>query len=126
MKAVSRLTRIVGLDQLHVGTAVGKMFESKKEVLDNCDALKENMFGLKQVMPVASGGLNPLNIPDLIKIFGNDVIMQFGGGVHGNPLGSKSGAMAVRQSLDATMKKIPLNEYAKKHKELKAAFEKWG
>jgi ribulose-bisphosphate carboxylase large chain len=126
MKAVSRLTRIVGLDQLHVGTAVGKMFESKKEVLDNCDALKENMFGLKQIMPVASGGLNPLNIPDLIKIFGNDVIMQFGGGVHGNPLGSKSGAMAVRQSLDATMKKIPLNEYAKKHKELKAAFEKWG
>jgi ribulose-bisphosphate carboxylase large chain len=84
------------------------------------------MSGLKQVMPVASGGLNPLQTPDLVKIFGNDVIMQFGGGVHGNPLGSKAGAMAVRQALDAVMKRIPLKDYAKKHKELNAAFDKWG
>jgi len=126
MKTIARITRIIGLDQLHVGTAVGKMFENKKEVLGNYNVLKEKMSDFKQVMPVASGGLNPLNIPALLEIFGNDVIMQFGGGVHGNPLGSKAGSMAVRQALEATIERTPLNEYSKKHKELKAAIEKWG
>jgi ribulose-bisphosphate carboxylase large chain len=126
MKAVARIARVVGIDQLHVGDVVGKMFEGEQDVMENCKALKETMSGLKQVMPVASGGLNPLQTPDLVKIFGNDVIMQFGGGVHGNPLGSKAGAMAVRQALDAVMKRIPLKDYAKKHKELNAAFDKWG
>jgi len=125
MKTIARITRIIGLDQLHVGTAVGKMFENKKEVLGNYNVLKEKMSDFKQVMPVASGGLNPLNIPALLEIFGNDVIMQFGGGVHGNPLGSKAGSMAVRQALEATIERTPLNEYSKNHKELKAAFDKW-
>ena len=126
MKTIARLTRIVGLDQLHVGTIVGKMFEDRKEVLENCKALKEKMGNLKQLMPVASGGLNPVQIPELVKIFGNDFIMQFGGGVHGHPFGSKAGAKAVRQALDATMDKTLLKEYAKKHAELKSAIDKWG
>lgn len=126
MKTISRITRIVGMDQLHVGNAVGKMFETKEEVLKNCEALKEKMSGFKQVMPVASGGLNPIHIPELVKIFGNDFIIQLGGGTHGHPMGSRAGAKAVRQSLEATMKKIPLNEYAKNHKELRVAMEKWG
>jgi ribulose-bisphosphate carboxylase large chain len=34
------------------------------------------------MFPVASGGLAPTMIPDLYSIFGKEVIMQFGGGIH--------------------------------------------
>jgi ribulose-bisphosphate carboxylase large chain len=125
MRVISKLTRIVGLDQLHVGTAVGKMFETKEEVLENCKALKDKMWIFKPVMPVASGGLHPNLIPKIIEIFGNDVVIQAGGGIHGHRLGTMAGAKAMRQALDATMKKIPLEEYAKKHKELKISLEEW-
>ena len=126
MKVVAKLTRIVGMDQLHVGTAVGKMSETKEEVLDNCKALKEKMWKFKPVMPVASGGLNPIDIPELVKIFGNDFVVQMGGGIHAHPSGTNAGAKAVRQAVDASMKKIPLKEFSKTHRELRIALEKWG
>ena len=125
MKLIAKLTRIIGLDQLHVGTAVGKMYETKEEVLDNCKVLKERLWKFRQVMPVASGGLHPGNIPQLVKIFGNDVVFQFGGGCHGHPLGTRAGAKAIRQSLEAAVKQIPLKEYAKTHIGLKIALDKW-
>lgn len=125
MKVIAKLVRIVGLDQLHVGTAVGKMFENEKEVLENCRALKEKMWKLKPMMPVASGGLHPGHIPELVKIFGNDFVVQMGGGIHGHKMGTKAGASAARQAVDSVMKNIPLKEYAKSHKELKVALEEW-
>lgn len=123
MKVIAKLARIAGVDQLHVGTGVGKMFESKAEVLENCKALKERMWKFKPVMPVASGGLHPGHIPQLIKIFGNDFVVQAGGGIHS--LKTRIGAIAMRQALDATLEGISLEDYAKKHKELKLALEKW-
>jgi ribulose-bisphosphate carboxylase large chain len=125
MKVIAKLTRVVGLDQLHVGTASGKMFETKEEVLENCKVLKEKMWKFRQVMPVASGGLHPGHIPELIKIFGNDFVAQFGGGIHGHPLGTRAGAKAVRQALEAVEKNISLNKFAKTHKELKIALDHW-
>jgi ribulose-bisphosphate carboxylase large chain len=126
MKVVAKLIRIVGLDQLHVGSVLGKMFETKEEVLENCKVLKEKMWKFKPVMPVASGGLHPGLVPKLIEIFGNDVVLQFGGGCHGHPKGTRAGAMAIRQAVEASKKGIPLEEYAKSHEELKIALEEWG
>jgi len=125
MRVLAKISRIVGVDQLHVGTAVGKMFENKRDVLSNCDALRSELYGIKRTMPVASGGLHPAAIPELIKIFGIDVILQFGGGCHGHPRGTAAGARAIRQSLDATLQNIPLEEYASKHRELREALKKW-
>jgi ribulose-bisphosphate carboxylase large chain len=99
------------------------MYETKEEVLENCKALKEKMDGLKPVMPVASGGLHAGHVPELVKIFGNDFVIQAGGGMHA--LGTRTGAKAMRQALDAAMKKISLKEYSKSHRELKAALEKF-
>jgi len=123
MKVIARIARIVGVDQLHVGTAVGKMYETKKEVSENCAALKEKTGKFKQVMPVASGGLQPRHIPELVKIFGRDVVIQMGGGIHG--LGTLIGAKAAKQAVEAVMQNIPLKEYAKKHRELSVALKKW-
>ena len=125
MPVIATVSRLLGMDQLHVGTAVGKMSESKEEVLLNIAALKSEMHGIKQSLPVASGGLYPTLIPALMDIFGNDVVIQAGGGVHGNPLGTVSGAMAMRQAVDASLEGIPLAEYAKSRRELSAALDKW-
>ncbi len=125
MLFIAKLARLGGVDQLHVGTAVGKMSDNKKQVLEHINALKEPMFGLKPILPVASGGLHPGHMPELLKIFGNDCCIQAGGGIHGHPQGTLKGAMAVRQAIDAALKKIPLKEYAENHMELAVALKKW-
>lgn len=125
MRVVAKVSRIIGVDQLHVGAAVGKMSEERGEVLENCDALRREMGGLKPVLPVASGGLHPRLVPSLIDIFGKDVVIQAGGGIHGHRDGTMAGAKAMRQAVEAKLRGIPLQEYAKAHRELKTALETW-
>ena len=43
--------------------------------------------------------------------------------MHGHPWGTKAGATAARQAVDAYMKKIPVEDYAKDHPELEAAIK---
>jgi ribulose-bisphosphate carboxylase large chain len=125
MRPIATVARIIGVDQLHVGTVVGKMSETKAEVLENIDACKAELDGLKPVLPVASGGLHPRLVPALLETFGNDVVIQAGGGIHGHPDGTVAGAKAMRQAVDATLKGLSLQEYVKTHKELKTALELW-
>ena len=125
MVVLVKVARLIGVDQLHVGTAVGKMAESREEVFENRNACIEPMYGMKKVLPVASGGLHPGMVPKLVDIFGIDTIIQAGGGIHGHPDGTMAGARAMRQAVDAAMRKISLNEYAVEHEELCKALQRW-
>jgi len=125
MRVIANIARIIGVDQLHVGTVVGKMSETKEEVSENCVAVGAKLGDLKKVLPVASGGLYPSLVPALISFFGNDFVIQAGGGIHGHTNGTVSGATAMRQAVDATLHGISLQEYAKTHKELSVALELW-
>jgi ribulose-bisphosphate carboxylase large chain len=125
MRTIAKVARIIGVDQLHVGTIVGKMSETKEEVLENIDALKMELAGLKPVLPVASGGLHPKLVPTLMEYFGKDFVIQAGGGIHGHTEGTFAGATAMRQAVDATLEEKTLGEYAETHKELKAALKLW-
>ncbi len=125
MVVLARVSRLLGVDQLHVGTAVGKMAETKDEVLANKEACVEPMGDIKPVLPVASGGLHPGMVPKLVEYFGNDTVIQAGGGIHGHPDGTIKGAKALRQAVDAAVAGIPLEEYAKTHEELGKALTKW-
>lgn len=126
MEAIAKVARMIGVDQLHVGTVVGKMFETKGEVRENCEALKTEMSGLKPVLPVASGGLHPGLVPSLMELFGKDFVIQAGGGIHGHSGGTVAGAKAMRQAVDATLQGVPLKEYGRTHKELETALRIWG
>jgi len=139
MLALAKLMRLIGMDQLHTGTIIGKMEGSKQEVIDanktitksviegnNLTMLDQDWGEIKPILPVASGGLSPLHIPQLIKILGTNMIFQFGGGCHGHPDGTFAGARAIRQAVDAAMNGITLSEYATSHKELAKALLKWG
>jgi ribulose-bisphosphate carboxylase large chain len=58
----------------------------------------------KKVMPVASGGIHAGQMHQLIDLFGDDVILQFGGGTIGHPAGIQAGAVANRVALEAMVK----------------------
>ncbi|RLI74974.1 type III ribulose-bisphosphate carboxylase [Archaeoglobales archaeon] len=126
LKAVTKLARLAGVDNMHVGTGVGKMIGDVEEVKELAEVCRNKWFNIKTTFPVSSGGLHPGLIPDVINLFGNDVIIQAGGGVHGHPNGTYAGAKALRQAIDASVEGIPLDEYAEKHEELRLAIEKWG
>jgi len=141
MLTIAKIARLIGVDQLHIGTAnLGKMEGDSDEVLtierliegsamkadEVHQVLKQEWHGLKPTLAVASGGLSPLHIPALVDLMGVNIVAQFGGGCHGHPDGTRSGAMAIRQAWDATSRGIPLEVYAETHPELAKAIAKWG
>ncbi len=126
MLVLAKFARMSGCDQLHIGAVFGKMEGAKSEVLQIHGAINSKMANLKPVFSVASGGLCPLQVPDVIRAFGNDVVIQGGGGVHGHPNGTYEGAKAMCEAVDASMKKISVEEYAKTHISLHNAIQKWG
>jgi len=139
MLVLAKLMRLIGMDQLHTGTVVGKMEGGRQEVLEinkvltelkimgnDLSILDQEWHNIKPTLPVASGGLSPLDAPELIKILGKDMVYQFGGGCHGHPDGTEAGARAIRQAIDAVLENSDLEEYAKTHNELARAIEKWG
>ncbi len=124
MLVFAKLVRLAGGDQLHVGCAMGKM--ESENFKTNYNALRSEWHGLKPVFPVCSGGVHPGYVEGNVKAGGTDIVIQAGGGVHGHPLGTRAGAKAMMQAVEAVMKGIPLEEYAKEHEELRLALEKWG
>lgn len=124
MLVVAKLARLVGVDQIHVGTVIGKM-EGGKEVIGIAEWLRNEFYELKTVFPVCSGGLHPGHVPELIEMLGNDIIIQAGGGIHGHRMGTEAGAKAMRQAVDSVMGNTPIKEYARAHKELAIALKQW-
>ena len=55
-------------------------------------------------MPVASGGIHAGQMHQLLDLLGEDVILQFGGGTIGHPMGIAAGATANRVALEAMVK----------------------
>lgn len=137
MMVLADFARLIGVDQLHIGTAIGKLEGDielvselneemeRKTVKETKKRLSQNWGRIKPVLSVSSGGLHPGHVPYLVKHLGKDLVMQFGGGLHGHKNGTGAGARAIRQALNATMKKIPLKKYAKNHAELRIALEQW-
>ncbi len=142
MYVLAKLYRVIGVDQLHVGTAgAGKLEGEKADVIryarilrdqhykpdkDDVFHMEQPMWHIKPAMPVSSGGLHPGNLPIVLEALGMPIVLQIGGGVVGHPDGPRAGAAAVRQALEAIKQGIPLDEYAKQHRELARALEKWG
>nr|VDD89205.1 RuBisCO long chain, Form III-b [uncultured archaeon] len=139
MQFLAKIMKLIGVEEIHSGTAVGKLVGSKEEVNAVADVLREKHIKekrgllleqdwgkIKPAFPVSSGGLHPGLIPDEIGIYGKDVVLLVSGGIHGHPRGTRSGAQAVMQAIQAVKKKTPLEEYPRTNKELKEALEKWG
>ncbi|MCK5396712.1 MAG: type III ribulose-bisphosphate carboxylase [Thermoplasmata archaeon] len=139
MQFVAKEMRLLGLDQLHSGTAVGKLVGEKDEVLAIASVLRDKVTeaqkyllmeqdwgDIKSAFPVSSGGLHPGLVPDVLDIYGNEMILLVSGGIHGHPRGTRAGAKATMQAVEAWHDGLELEEKAKTSKELAVALEKWG
>jgi len=139
MYMLAKLMRMIGVDQIHAGTSVGKLSGTAEEIKDVSDTLRDvrvserknvrfsqDWHDLKRAFPVTSGGLHPGLVPDLLKLFGDECVMLVSGGIHGHPKGTRAGAMATRQAIDAVHEGETLQEHARYNPELRQALDKWG
>ncbi|MBP1929199.1 ribulose-bisphosphate carboxylase large chain [Methanolinea mesophila] len=139
MQFLAKLMRLIGVAQIHTGTAVGKLAGTKKESLLLANLLREqkteasgNMLleqdwgGIKSAFPVSSGGLHPGLVPEVLDIYGIDLVLLVSGGIHGHPDGTRAGATATMQAIEAWSEGITLDEKAGTSHELARALEKWG
>jgi len=105
-----KLAGLMGVDFIHAGMWGGYSSYGVEELHTILDTLHEY-----NVMPSLSCGMHPGLIDAINHKFGIDYMANTGGAIHGHPMGSKSGAMAMRQSIDKDYKE-----------EYKIAIEKWG
>jgi ribulose-bisphosphate carboxylase large chain len=139
MQFLAKIMRLIGVSQIHTGTAVGKLAGSRQESAIIADILREKQvrgvekLSLKQdwgsirnAFPVASGGLHPGLIPDVLDIYGRDQILLVSGGIHGHPEGTRKGARAAIQAMEAWEEGLTLEEKARTAPELATALGKWG
>jgi ribulose-bisphosphate carboxylase large chain len=115
-RVIAKWMRLAGVDHVHAGTVVGKLEGDPAVVAGIYDSLREpsnpanlprglffeqDWAQLRKVMPVASGGIHAGQMHQLLTYLGEDVVLQFGGGTIGHPMGIQAGATANRVALEA-------------------------
>jgi ribulose-bisphosphate carboxylase large chain len=139
MQFLAKIMRLIGVAQIHTGTAVGKLAGTKQESLLLANLLREQKTkpsgtmlleqdwgAVKSAFPVSSGGLHPGLVPEVLDIYGTDLVLLVSGGIHGHPDGTRAGAAATMQAIEAWCEGVTLDEKAKSSRELARALEKWG
>lgn len=122
----AKLARLCGAD-LYLNVAPSAKFNALQEkFLWIQNILTTDFYHIKPTMGLLGGGVTPGMVPYLIDAAGIDTAIGLGAGVHAHPMGPRAGAIAMRQAIDAAIKNIPLEEAAKKQKELESALDKWG
>ncbi|HET9257931.1 MAG TPA: ribulose-bisphosphate carboxylase large subunit, partial [Pseudonocardiaceae bacterium] len=152
-RVLAKWMRLAGVDHIHSGTVVGKLEGDPNAIAGYYDTLREGKLkanpvrglyfdqdwgSMPGVMPVASGGIHAGQMHDLLYYLGEDVVLQFGGGTIGHPMGIAAGATANRVALEAMIKARNegrdyrkegddiLKAAAKKSRELDVALATWG
>jgi ribulose-bisphosphate carboxylase large chain len=115
-RVICKWMRMAGVDHIHAGTVVGKLEGDPLMIKGFYDTLRETRTAqslehglffeqewasLNKVMPVASGGIHAGQMHQLLTYLGEDVVLQFGGGTIGHPMGIQAGATANRVALEA-------------------------
>jgi ribulose-bisphosphate carboxylase large chain len=115
-RVISKWVRMLGVDHVHAGTVVGKLEGDPSAVKGYYHTLRcqqseprpewglyfeQDWGAMPAVMPVASGGIHAGQMHQLLDMFGDDVVLQFGGGTIGHPDGIAAGATANRVALEA-------------------------
>ncbi|QXX75060.1 form I ribulose bisphosphate carboxylase large subunit [Methylovirgula sp. HY1] len=152
-RVIAKWMRLAGVDHIHAGTVVGKLEgdpNTTRGYYDICRQdynpmqlehglfFEQNWASLNKLMPVASGGIHAGQMHQLLDLLGEDVVLQFGGGTIGHPMGIAAGATANRVALEAMifarnagrdiLQEGPqiLEQAAKTCMPLKQALDTWG
>jgi ribulose-bisphosphate carboxylase large chain len=124
--AWSRLWRLAGADHMHVNGIRNKFCESDDSVIASARDLMTPLFpdAPMTAMPVFSSGQSAEQAADTYAAIGTtDLIYAAGGGIMAHPGGIAAGVASLRQAWEAAVQGIPLDRYAKSHRELREALE---
>ncbi|MDY6794001.1 MAG: RuBisCO large subunit C-terminal-like domain-containing protein [Actinomycetota bacterium] len=122
---LGKLPRLAGADAVVFPAPYGKAPYLKDRFVQAADVMHYPMHGVRPMMPMPSGGITPDMVPTCVADIGKEIMIGSGGGIHAHPMGPAAGARAFRQAIDATMKGIPIQEYAKEHEDLGVAMGLW-
>ena len=123
---LGKLPRLAGADILVYPAPYGKQpFFLKEKYLKVGRSMLFPMHNIKPTLPMPSGGITQIHVPQLISDLGTNIAIGAGGAIHAHPMGPRAGAKAFRQAIEATMNRMPIDQYAEQHPELKAAIEAW-
>lgn len=115
-RVLAKALRMSGGDHIHSGTVVGKLEGERDITLGFVDLLRDDFIEKIEVAVFISlkigslyqvfcrwlqGGIHVWHMPALTEIFGDDSVLQFGGGTLGHPWGNAPGAVANRVALEA-------------------------
>ncbi|MDQ3103220.1 MAG: RuBisCO large subunit C-terminal-like domain-containing protein, partial [Actinomycetota bacterium] len=115
-RVIAKWCRLLGVDHIHAGTVVGKLEGDPNAIRGYYDVCRQpfneanpetgiyfdqDWAAMPGVMPVASGGIHAGQMYQLLHYLGEDVILQFGGGTIGHPMGIAAGATANRIAVEA-------------------------
>lgn len=124
---LGKLMRLAGADLVLFPSPYGSVVMPREENMAIKEALLDPQpASLSTSFPVPSAGIHPGLVPLILKDFGQEVIVNAGGGVHGHPMGTIAGGRAFRQAIDACLQGKSLRSYAEEHPELQAAIDAWG
>ncbi|MGH9078082.1 MAG: ribulose-bisphosphate carboxylase large subunit, partial [Acidimicrobiales bacterium] len=106
-RVLAKWCRLLGVDHIHSGTVVGKLEGDPNIIQGYYNTLRlghvpanpvqgiyfdQDWASMPGVMPVASGGIHAGQMHQLLDYLGEDVVLQFGGGTIGHPMGISAGA----------------------------------
>src|SRR6266542_2770223 len=115
-RVIAKWMRLAGVDHIHAGTVVGKLegdpmivrgyYQTLRGIKYAADPalglfFEQDWASQPAVMPVASGGIHAGQMHQLLHYLGEDVVLQFGGGTIGHPMGVAAGATANRVAVEA-------------------------
>jgi 2,3-diketo-5-methylthiopentyl-1-phosphate enolase len=123
---LGKLLRLAGADFSLFPSPYGSVALSLEDTTGIAYELTRPVYKYKQSFPVPSAGIHPGMVPQLVKDFGIDSIINAGGGVHGHPDGAIGGGKAFRAAIDAVLSHQTLAEKAEESKELQKALQLWG
>ena len=114
-----KLIRIAGADLTLFPSPYGSLSTPKDEA-QQIQTYATEPHWTKPILTVPSAGIHPGLVPDLIRDFGTDVVINAGGGIHGHPDGAVAGARAFRQAIDQAIGKTSETDA------LSTALDAWG
>jgi 2,3-diketo-5-methylthiopentyl-1-phosphate enolase len=122
---LGKFPRLAGADIVVFPAPYGKAPVLPDKFLNVARNLAFPFYNIRPTFPMASGGITPKMVPQVMKDLGTDIVIGSGGGIHAHPQGPVAGAKAFRQAIDATMQGRSIEDAAKEYPELKVALETW-
>lgn len=124
--AAGQLVRLVGADMAMILTPWGGYPLTERAYRQTVSALRAPVDGLRRALPLIGGGVHPGMVKRYTTDLGHDIALSPGGGVHGHPDGSRAGAAAMRQAIDAIVTGRDPVDAGREHRELGRALEAFG